>query len=293
MPCYRPIHGFTKLGGGFTTSAQYSNGNPMTVPCGRCIGCRLDHGRMWAIRMVHEGRYHENTCFITLTYSDEHLPQGQTLVKSDAQKFLKRLRKAGHKFRYYLCGEYGTATLRPHYHAIMFGYRPDDLKMHKQGDGHNTYTSSKLENHWGLGFTTVGELTPETCAYTARYVTKKISGPPAETHYQRLNPSTGEISQVIPEFSLMSRRPGIGHDYYLEHGERMFEHDNVVHQRNLAPVPAYYDKLLAKTDLPWLENLKYNRTRRAKENRHETTAERLAVREECRLAKTRHQTRGN
>lgn len=293
MPCYRPVAGYEKLGGGFTTSHRFSNGNKITRSCGKCIGCKLDHGRMWAIRMVHESRYHERTCFITLTYGPDQLPPHGGLVKSDPQKFLKRLRKAGHKFRYYLCGEYGTQTLRPHYHAIMFGYRPDDLKLHKSGDSHNTYTSAKLEAHWGLGFVTVGDLTPETCAYTARYVTKKITGPPAETHYQRVHLGTGEIVNVLPEFAIMSRRPGIGYQYWEQYGESLLAHDNVVHQGNLAPVPKYYDRLLAKEHLPWVENLKYTRVRRAKENRSEQTEDRLRAREECRIAKTRHQTRGN
>jgi len=295
MACYHPIGGYQKLGGGFTTSPQKGNGNPMTVPCGRCIGCRLAHGLMWKLRMVHESRFHDATCFLTLTYSNEHLPRSGQLVKKHVQDFLKRLRYEIRpiKIRYYCCGEYGEQSLRPHYHLIVYGYRPDDLQLYKPGEGQNTYTSERIERVWGLGFVTVGDVTPETCAYTARYVTKKISGAQAETHYQRLHTDTGEVVNVPPEFSLMSRRPGIGASYFSSYFEELMAHDHVVDNGHPTTVPRYYDKLAEKYHLPDRHVLKHNRQRRAKEIRSEQTPERLATREECTLAKTRHYQRGN
>lgn len=293
MACFKPVHGFIKLGGGFTTSAQYSHGIRMTVPCGRCIGCRIDHARGWAIRMMDESRFHEDLSFITLTYSQENLPPDHGLRLRDSQLFLKRLRKAHGKFRYFLCGEYGGETLRPHYHAIMFGYRPDDLRIHLPGDDHDTYTSASLEAIWGLGFVTVGEVTPETCAYVARYVTKKITGAPSEAHYERMHLSTGELVRVSPEFATMSRRPGIGRAHAESYRQQLIDHDHVIHKGHPVPKPKYYDKVLAETHEPVVLSQKEARKQRAKENRSESTPERLAVREECTRAKTRSTIRGN
>lgn len=294
MPCYKPLQGFHKLGGGITFSPTLSNGSKLTVPCGRCLGCRLAHSRMWAIRMMQESRYHADTCFITLTYSEEHLPLSGQLVKRHPQLFLKRLRSdlPGRKISYYLCGEYGSVSLRPHYHAIMFGWRPGDAKLFSEGDSHNTYTSERLETLWGLGFCTLGDLTPETCAYTARYVTKKISGTQAETHYERLHTHTGEIVKVPPEFALMSRNPAIGRRYYEEHNQALLDHDNVIHNGNPAPLPRYYDKLREKSDPGRLKAIKEKRVQRARKDKPNNTPERLAVREECKRASI-HSTRGN
>lgn len=99
MPCYHPIEGWksrvpTANGKfGITFKRELSNGQVMTVSCGSCIGCRLERSRQWALRCVHEASLHTENCFITLTYSPQFLPDGQTLVKSDFQKFMKRLRK--------------------------------------------------------------------------------------------------------------------------------------------------------------------------------------------------------
>ena len=129
------------------------------IPCGKCIGCRLDYTRDWANRMMLEASYHEQNYFITLTYDDTHVPKSYyacpetgealpslTLSKRDIQLFLKRLRKlTGQSFRYYLCGEYGSNTHRPHYHLIVFGLNLDDLKPLKQMDGWKYYTSATIE----------------------------------------------------------------------------------------------------------------------------------------------------
>lgn len=145
----------------------------MTVSCGQCIGCRLERSRQWAVRCMHEKQMHDDACFITLTYDDDNLPFGETLVLSDWQKFMKRLVKKNGPIRFYHCGEYGDDTNRPHYHAILFGYRPDDPELFSTSGETKLYASPSLRNTWGMGHCTFGDATFETAAYVARYITKK------------------------------------------------------------------------------------------------------------------------
>lgn len=288
MPCYRP----------WDQEYPKASGLYRKLPCGRCIGCRIAHRQMWSLRMYHESLFHDELCFVTLTYRDQDLPPHQGLVKSHAQNFLKRLRRflAPRKIRYYLCGEYGGASLRPHYHAILYGWRPNDLKVHSPGDTHDTYTSARLEAIWGLGFCTVGDVTRQTCAYTAGYVTKKITGPQAETHYERLHLHTGEVASVLPEFALMSRGrkrgEGLGGRYYATYGAQLANWDFIVQDGTKRAVPRYYDKLRELDDLTGLERTKYDRLQRARQNKSNNTPERLASREEFQLKRPQPQ-RGN
>lgn len=111
MVCSHPINLESKAGGEFL------------VPCGKCLCCRASKSKEWALRLKHEQAYWDREGFVTLTYADEFLPPGGVLVKRDLVKFFKRLRKAiePRKIRYFACGEYGSQTCRPHYHAIIFG----------------------------------------------------------------------------------------------------------------------------------------------------------------------------
>ena len=150
------------------------------VPCGRCIGCRLEFSRQWAVRSVHESKLHKNNTFITLTYSDENLPKGGTLVKSDFQKFMKRLRKHINakqpdiQIKYLMCGEYGSDSNRPHYHAILFNYDFKDKKPCLQLTDNGQFESPLLNKLWPFGFASIGEVNFESCAYVARYCVKKF-----------------------------------------------------------------------------------------------------------------------
>ena len=104
---------------------------PITIPCGKCIGCRLAHSRSWAVRCVHESTLHEHNCFLTLTFDDDHLPSDHSVHVRDVQLFLKRLRKSlgDTKVRFFACGEYGAKNDRPHYHLIIFGYDFSDDRV--------------------------------------------------------------------------------------------------------------------------------------------------------------------
>lgn len=226
------------------------------IPCGRCIGCRLEYSRQWAERLMLENSLHDSSFFVTLTYDNEHLPENyfgdpvtgfpipnSTLVKRDIQLFFKRLRKAiePEKIRFYLCGEYGDKTFRPHYHAIIFGlHLPEsDLSFYKRSShGDIYYNSSLLSRVWANGFVVVTKVTWETCAYVSRYVTKKFTGPDA-TFYDNFN--------VVPPFALMSRKPGIGKGYYDTHDLNMT--DSIVFSPGrFGLVPKYFEHFIEIDD---------------------------------------------
>ena len=126
------------------------------VPCGQCIGCRLEYARVWATRCWHESLMHDQSYFVTLTYDDDHL-KTFSLVPEDLTNFFKRLRNYK-KIRYYACGEYGDKNGRPHYHAIIFGLSLNDLRafsINKFGDP--LYRSPFLSDIWSNGFVTIGK----------------------------------------------------------------------------------------------------------------------------------------
>lgn len=206
-----------------------------TLPCGCCIGCRLDYSKMWSIRCLLEMKEHKENSFITLTYDDDHLPKSfkqnindetgevsidwtsrtgefNSLNKKDLQDFWKRLRKAlgeDIKIRYYACGEYGDNTARSHYHSIIFGYKPDDLKFYKRTkQGDLLYTSEFLNSVWQNGNVIIGDATYESAAYVARYIMKKLKGQEAIFY---------EYHGLEKPFVTMSRKPGIARDYYELH----------------------------------------------------------------------------
>lgn len=136
-----------------------------------------------------EQKLHEQSTFITLTYNPENCPKSNSISKRELQLFLKRLRKHTKiKFRYFAVGEYGSKSLRPHYHAIVFGIGIDIMQ-------------ENITKAWQLGMTHVGQVTAQSAAYVAHYTTKK------NVNFKLNNP------ELEPEFTLMSRRPGLGMDW--------------------------------------------------------------------------------
>lgn len=249
----------------------------MMIPCGRCIGCRLEKSRQWAVRLMHEKQMHEEAIFLTITYDDEHLPPNNSLNLRHYQLFNKKLRKylsiQNIKIRFYHCGEYGETTRRPHYHTILFGYRPTDGILYSEKNGKKLYTSETLSKIWGMGEVWFGEVTFESCAYVARYVTKKITGPMASQHYTYIDPETGEISQQIPEYATMSRRPGIGMTWLEKFGEHTFAHDLVVVNGKPAKPPAAYVRKLKEKDPKRHQKLVGKRLRKSKARQKKDEAE--------------------
>ena len=211
--------------GRYTPELKKAYPDAITVPCGKCAGCRADYTRQWADRMILELDHSGVGIFVTLTYDDEHLPVvyqtttgvcEPTLSKRDCQLFMKRLRKEfkDRVIRFYLCGEYGSKG-RPHYHAILYGLSLADFKdLQRKGCNPlgQEYFISKFftEQIWQNGFCLLADVSWRTCAYVARYVRKKQFGASGNVFEHRLKE---------PVFSLMSRKPGIGAYYVEEHPE--------------------------------------------------------------------------
>lgn len=240
---------------------------------------------------MHEAKLHAESCFITLTYDDEHLPPGGSLRPVDHSLFMKRLRRArpGQRIRYLHVGEYGDRSDRAHGHTLLFGFFPSDAKLiaGTMEKGMPEWTSKELDKLWGHGHVRVGVVNARTAEYCARYVLKKIGGDMAEAHYRRVDPVTGEVFQRHPEYARMSRRPGLGAEWFAKYKGDVFPDDFCARiDGKQVPVPPYYDKLLEREDPDAFERIKAQRFAYAMEPKHQanSTAARLAVREEVKRA---------
>lgn len=249
--------------------------NLIMVPCGQCIGCRIDYSKEWANRCCIESIYHDQGCFLTLTYDDQHVPRVMdqneeyehlSLRKEDFRLFMKRLRKALDpiKIRFFAAGEYGGKTLRPHYHCIVFGWKPDfeDCRKYKKNNnGDQLYCDCKfLDDIWQKGYVVIGDLSWKSCAYTARYILKKQTGKTSSIYY---------ALGIEPEFSLMSRKPGIGRRLYDERGDELFSYDKINLNVHGEPLEfsklSYFDRLLKVDNEELYHAVKDRRRRRAEE----------------------------
>lgn len=287
MPCYFPLTAFRSPPDGTAAKRPlFFRDAPglveCLIPCGNCIGCRLDKSRTWAARLMHELRMHNNVgYFVTLTLSDDNLEFSEltgaaTLVKSHLQKFFKRLRKAGYAIRYYAVGEYGEQTGRPHYHAIIFGLDFSDRRLYGKSNGLNLYTSATLDRIWSLGQCFIGDITFESCAYCARYVLKKLTGNMAGLY---------AYEDILPEFALMSRRPGIGSSFYDRFSTDIFPADICVIRGNVViSPPRYYSNKFSLSDPVSFSVIKSLRESRSALSIDNSTSDRLAVRHAVKMA---------
>jgi hypothetical protein len=230
-----------------------------TVPCGRCVDCKKRRISGWSFRLVQECRVSSSALFITFTYDDDHVPLSekgyQTLDKTDIQKFFKRLRKlhdkrygkqekntsstnrgargtlnVSNRIKYYVCGEYGTRTARPHYHAICFNANVRDIEK--------AWAIGRLS----IGNIHVGEVNEQTIGYTLKYIAKDRKVPLWE----------GDDRQ--PEFSLMSK--GLGKSYLTEQRIKWHKNDLLNRMYCVTPgdiklaMPRYYkEKIYTKHQL--------------------------------------------
>lgn len=234
---------------------------------------------------------HSENAFITLTYKDIDHP---SLDHQDFQKFMKRLRKKINRtIRFYMCGEYGVdqddlaagmknpGLGRKHFHALIFGYQfPDKYEYKRTPAGEIIYRSETLEKLWPLGHSSTAELTYETAAYVARYVTKKITGDIAHDHYQVIDKHTGEIHQVKPEYTSMSG--GIGKSWLEKYHTDVFPSDEVLVKTKTGikkiKTPAYYTRWLKKHSEKLHDDIKQRRKENAKKHKSNNTPERLETR---------------
>lgn len=248
---------------------------------------------------MHEASLYPHNCFITLTYEDDELPlpywkispqgdlvQSGSLLKSDFQLFMKRLRKrfSDDRIRYYHCGEYGDLLGRPHYHALLFGFDFVDKIPWQVRKDLPVWRSEALEECWPKGRSEIGTLTFESAAYVARYCTKVVNGPMAVDHYQVCDVVTGEVQSLQPEYATMSRRPGIGAGWFEKFSSDVYPSDEVISRGFPGKPPRYYDSLLERADAELLEEVQF---RRRRQRTPDDSRGRLAVRENCAVARFR------
>ena len=291
-------------------------GLPPTVcllPCGQCIGCRLERSRQWAIRCVHHAQLYPHNSFLTLTYDQEHLVS-PSLNHRDWQLFMKRLRKHASKelskrsgssksnlrqsitlpetrpqaesqISYYMAGEYGPKHLRPHFHACLFNYQFKDKKYYRTTKSKSKiYTSDLLTNLWQKGFASIGEVNIKSAAYIARYIIQKKNGPNAARYYEHINEETGEITDLLPEYNRMSLRHPIGKVWFDRYHTDVFPHGVVTTRSGDAKSPRYYDKLFERLDKGGHDAMKKRRTEEAREYLEDNTPQRLAAKERVKRA---------
>lgn len=333
MPCYYPIQAWQPVyqneNGKRPPIFKFDKstcGNEIEIPCGRCIGCRLERSRQWACRCVHESQMHEENTYLTLTYDNEHLPKNGSLDKRHFQLFMKKFRKKiqPKKIRYFMCGEYGercftcklnkltcfrnklpcaknwTAELaRPHYHAIIFGHEFQDKELTDENNGNKYYESESLNKLWGNGNCIIGDVTFESAAYVARYITKKVNNDDG-THYSNTNLDTGELQSLIPEYVSMSRggsttdnnRGGIATSWYKKY-KRDLDKDFITLRGIKMRPPKFYDRL---QDIDEPDEYEVKQLARQEQQRiadkSDHTIDRLKVREKLKLKQTKSLKRG-
>lgn len=196
--------------------------NPYTTgtaayPCGQCMPCRFNRRRIWSHRILLESLQHADNTFATLTYADENLPPGASLDPRHAQLWLKRLRFTWQKpIRFYLVGEYGDTTQRPHYHAALFGF-PNcrrGLSYFPRPNSRCCAVCDIVSSTWPAGNILLGSLNEKTASYVAGYVTKKMT-----------SPDDARLEGRHPEFARMSNRPGIGYSALHEIASELMRYD--------------------------------------------------------------------
>lgn len=303
MPCYKPLTAWQSKGKNsktgkstiiFSPPSAYSTGwESIQVPCGRCIGCRLERSRQWAVRGMHEAQMHEQNTFITLTFGEWCPLDGtktdptKSLYKHHFQRFMKRLRKSVpyKKIRYLHAGEYGEITGRPHHHAILFGHDFSDKVLsreyEKNGVPCKSYKSEQLAKLWPFGLHDIGEVTFESIGYVARYCCKKQEN-------ELITKGQYMEDGRLKEYNTMSRGGrteegknlgGIGKQWLDKYGETdVWNHDEVVCRGKVMKPPKYYLSQYELTNPKEYENIKEERIKLSKEN-PDNSFERLRVRE--------------
>lgn len=285
MPCTRPLTAYKDAEGRVTFDESEGAGPPFALKCGNCQQCRLQHAADWATRITHEARLHERSSFLTLTYADDQIPEDGGLSKRDVQLFLKRARQELGPLRYYLAGEYGPKTERPHYHACLFGhdFHEDREFLYKNHQGDPVYKSDWLDWIWRKGGCQIGSLTEQSASYVARYCMSKANNKSAFEKYKRSDGIT--TWHVEPERAFMSLKPGIGAGWFTQFGHTdVFPIDELVLDGSRRHVPRYYDKLWERQGGD-LAAVKAKREQRAERNAEDLTTERLAVRERVTAAR--------
>lgn len=243
------------------------------VPCGFCFECRARYRRGWALRCLHEASQHEENCYGTLTYDEENVPPNGSLVKRDHQLFMKRLRQFvdPQKVKYYLAGEYGELNKRPHYHFLLFGYRPKDFEALPVSGPFPLFRSAEMGALWPNGLSAFGDVSFASANYVAGYVMKKVDQVGRKKKYA-CDVETGRLVQIQAEYSAMSRGGreqlpdgswcggrGLGYQWYQSYGEEVERLGTVRADFHEFMPPRYYDTLLRERDASAYELVKRER----------------------------------
>lgn len=197
------------------------------------------------------------------------MPLVGTLVKDHLVDFHKRLHNRllyhrGVGIRYFGVGEYGDISRRPHYHSIIFGYDfPDKLIYSRNSKDQLVYSSKLADEIWGLGNVKIGTVSFESAAYVARYCCKKVDGVLRERGHYLVYDADGLVHERLPEFSHMSRRPGIGRSYFDKYGKEIATHDSIIVDGKEVPSVRYYDQRIEAVDPERLALIKKKRRRKA------------------------------
>ncbi len=308
MACYKPISAYRLRGERGVSFKHTEDSHEIQLPCGQCIGCRLERSRQWAVRMVNEAQMHDENSFLTLTY--KVVPDDLSVHVEHFQDFMKKLRSrlSPKRIRFFHCGEYGEHCVecdlprnkcrccefvgqlaRPHYHCIVFGFSFPDRVYYKSVNGCRYFQSVFLDSVWNRGMSVVGDVTFESCAYVARYVTKKINGEKAFDHYWSLDRRTGEVVPIVPEYCTMSRRPGIGASWFKKFGQEVVSSDSVVVRGREMKPPRFYESMYDEIEL---EAVKGERECASHKRDFDSTPDRLRVREVCKVAQVDFLKRG-
>lgn len=252
MHCIRPIKASQAFDGTITYSQKSAIPGlvPMEFPCRKCLPCRLNIAREKAIRAYHEAQMHENNIFLTLTYDDEHL-ESPRLIKDHIVKFNKDLRdRIGYapekRIKIMYTGEYGgppkilpngkiSEGYRPHWHSIIFNYRPKDAKVIRRAlsTGENIFGSDTLKEIWQKGEIEFGSVTIDSASYVARYAAKKlIHGKDQDHDYHPIHQTPSS---------------GLGKTWIEKHWKQTFDNGYVLlPNREKAAIPRYYVDWLKK-----------------------------------------------
>lgn len=269
------------------------------LPCGKCLGCLADKSRNYATRAIHE--YYANRdqegCFVTLTFNDDMLNKRDvenpwSVSRTELSGFIKRMReriysKYGKTVRIFASGEYGELHLRPHYHMIIYGFNfPDKYETSYRPFGKDIiryYRSDFLEDLWkpaydnpSFGFSSIGELTQNSCQYVSRYTAKKLNNL-TDKEYKRSN--------TEKPFLYTPSKEGLGFKYFQKYYKEIYA-NGYCHWHNgvKAPIPSYYNTLLKKYDPDLFEVYKLDKLKFMFDNLFqenlELSEQRLKVREE-------------
>lgn len=303
VPCFTPVDAYRLEDGRVRFTSRGNHVAAFQLPCGQCVGCRKDRAHEWAARILHESQCHDISWFVTLTYDDDHVPRDGSLHYSDFQDFMRRLRRyinprrkrgeirARRKVSFFVAGEYGETTSRPHFHACLFGWSPEDLAYYRKSpSGHTLWRSEILDKLWSHGLCSLGAITFESAAYVASYVCKKAvlsdsSPSKLRERYQRVDCTTGEVFEVEPEFARMSLKPAIGRRWFDRFSSDCLPRDYCVVDGRKIRVPRYYCDLFRARDLPGFAGLEVDRFERSQATASDRTPERLAVRHAVATAK--------